>query len=40
MCWPREGGADFGGATGAVLAGGYLWINSYYAQEVARYAHN
>jgi hypothetical protein len=36
----REGDADFGGAAGAALAGGHLWINSYYAREVARYAHN
>ena len=36
----RGGDADFGGATGTALAGGYLWISSYYAQQVARYAPN
>lgn len=34
-----KGGDDaFGGATGAAMAGGMLWISSYYADEVARYA--
>jgi hypothetical protein len=36
----RGGDADFGGATGAALTGGHLWISSYYAQQVARYAPN
>ena len=36
----QGGGADFGGATGAAMAGGYLWISSYYAGQVARYAPN
>ncbi len=34
----RGGGADFGGATGAAMAGGFLWVSSYYAGQVARYA--
>jgi len=36
----RGGDADFGGATGAAIAGGFLWISSYYAGQVARYAPN
>jgi len=36
----RGGGADFGGATGAAIADGFLWISSYYAGQVARYAPN
>ena len=36
----RGGDPEFGGATGAALAGGYLWISSYYSQKVARYAPN
>jgi hypothetical protein len=36
----RGGGAEFGGATGAAIVDGYLWISSYYAGQVARYAPN
>jgi len=36
----RGGGADFGGATGAAIVGGFLWVSSYYAGQVARYAPN
>ena len=36
----QGGGADFGGATGAAIADGFLWISSYYAGQVARYAPN
>ena len=36
----KGGDADFGGATGSALAGGYLWISAYYGNKVARYAPN
>ena len=31
------GDEDFGGATGAAMAGGSLWISSYYSQKVVQY---
>jgi len=36
----RGGGGDFGGATGAAIVDRFLWISSYYAGQVARYAPN